>query len=34
MQHSINWPQGYIPGFTDNFCSNEVIVAGLRVEEV
>ncbi|WP_032093158.1 MULTISPECIES: polyketide cyclase [Pasteurellaceae] len=34
MQHSINWPQGYIPGFTDNFCSNEVIVAGLGVEEV
>lgn len=25
----IVWPAGYVPGFTDNFCSNEVIVTGL-----
>ncbi|MDO4247830.1 MAG: SRPBCC domain-containing protein [Neisseria sp.] len=34
MQNSINWPQEYTPGFTDNFCSNEVIVAGLSTAEV
>ena len=22
----IIWPEGYVPGFTDNYCSNEVIV--------
>lgn len=32
--HAINWPQGYIPGETDNFASNEVIVAGLGVADV
>ncbi|HWU03588.1 MAG TPA: SRPBCC domain-containing protein [Novosphingobium sp.] len=26
---AIHWPEGYVPGFTDNFASNEVIVAGL-----
>ncbi len=31
---SIQWPAGYVPGFTDNFCSNEVIVSGLSVEQV
>jgi len=30
----ILWPQGYVPGFTDNFCSNEVIVTGLTTAEV
>ena len=30
----IIWPDGYVPGFTDNFCSNEVIVAGLTAEDV
>lgn len=30
----ILWPAGYVPGFTDNFCSNEVIVTGLTVEDV
>lgn len=30
----IIWPLGYVPGFTDNFCSNEVIVSGLCVEDV
>ncbi len=32
--HAIHWPEGYVPGFTDNFCSNEVIVAGLTAAEV
>jgi hypothetical protein len=27
--NAIIWPQGYLPGFTENFVSNEVIVAGL-----
>ncbi len=30
----ILWPAGYVPGYTDNFCSNEVIVTGLTVDEV
>lgn len=30
----IIWPAGYVPGFTENFCSNEVIVAGLTVADV
>lgn len=30
----ILWPAGYVPGFTDNYCSNEVIVTGLTVEDV
>jgi hypothetical protein len=33
MNH-ISWPQGYVPGFADNFASNEVIVAGLCVADV
>jgi hypothetical protein len=32
--NAIHWPEGYVPGFTDNFCSNEVIVAGLSAAEV
>lgn len=32
--HAIIWPEGYTPGFTDNFVSNEVIVAGLSAIEV
>jgi hypothetical protein len=32
--NDIIWPDGYIPGFTDNFASNEMIVAGLSVAEV
>lgn len=31
---SIIWPKEYTPGFTDNYCSNEVIVAGLSVADV
>lgn len=30
----ILWPAGYVPGFTDNYCSNEVIVTGVTVEEL
>lgn len=30
----IIWPQGFVPGFTDNYCSNEVIVTGLTVADV
>lgn len=30
----ILWPAGYVPGFTDNYCSNEVIVTGLIVEDL
>ncbi|WP_298284781.1 SRPBCC domain-containing protein [Acidocella sp.] len=30
----ILWPAGYVPGFTDNYCSNEVIVAGLTTGEI
>ena len=34
MQNSIHWPEGYLPGFADNFASNELIVAGLNAEQV
>lgn len=30
----IVWPKGFVPGFTDNYCSNEVIVAGLNIDDV
>jgi hypothetical protein len=30
----ILWPQGYIPGFTDNYVSNEITVAGLSAAEI
>lgn len=32
--NAIQWPEGYIPGFTDNFCSNEVIVRGLSAADI
>jgi hypothetical protein len=32
--HAIQWPEGYLPGFSDNFASNEVIVAGLTAQQV
>ena len=32
--NEIFWPEDYIPGFTDNFASNEVIVAGLSAMDV
>ncbi|WDY59976.1 SRPBCC domain-containing protein [Pseudomonas sp. PSKL.D1] len=33
MNH-IHWPAGFIPGFADNFASNEVIVAGLSAADI
>ena len=32
--NEIIWPQGYLPGHTDNFASNEIIVPGLTVAAV
>src|SRR5208282_4952142 len=32
--NEIFWPEDYIPGFTDNFVSNEAIVAGLSASDV
>lgn len=32
--HEIIWPEGYLPGLTDNFASNEVIVFGLAAADV
>jgi hypothetical protein len=32
--NEIFWPEDYSPGFTDNFVSNEVIVAGLSAMDV
>lgn len=34
MANEIIWPEAYIPGFADNFASNEVIVAGLSAADV
>jgi hypothetical protein len=34
QMNAIIWPEDYTPGFTDNFASNEVIVAGLSASEV
>jgi hypothetical protein len=28
--NEIFWPKGYVPGFSDNVASNEIIVAGLN----
>lgn len=30
----IIWPDGYLPGLTDNYVSNEITVAGLSVADV
>ncbi len=32
--NEIIWPAGYVPGYTENYASNEVIVTGLSVEDV
>ena len=34
MQSAIIYPEGYLPGETDNFVSNEVIVKGLDIAAV
>ncbi|MFO1153174.1 MAG: SRPBCC domain-containing protein [Rhodospirillales bacterium] len=32
--HEISWPERFLPGTTDNFASNEIIVAALSVADV
>ena len=34
IQAAIIWPAGYLPGTTDNYVSNEVIIAGLSAAQV
>lgn len=34
MLNEIHWPEQYIPGTTDNFASNEVIVKNLDINQV
>ena len=34
MQNSIIWPENFTPGYTDNFCSNEVIIDNLDIHNV
>jgi len=32
--NEIIWPEGFLPGFTENFVSNEIIVAGLTAADI
>lgn len=32
--HAIHWPEGYLPGTTENFVSNEIIVAGFCAADI
>lgn len=32
--HAIHWPEGHLPGTTENFVSNEIIVAGLSATDI
>ncbi|WP_407704481.1 SRPBCC domain-containing protein [Winslowiella arboricola] len=32
--HAIFWPEAYLPGLTDNFASNEIIISGLSAADV
>lgn len=34
QQNAIHWPEGFMPGYTENFCSNEAIVAGLSAADI
>lgn len=34
QMNAIIWPDGYLPGTTENFVSNEVIVAGLSTADI
>ncbi|BBT68739.1 SRPBCC domain-containing protein [Kluyvera sp. M-M157-B] len=34
QQSAIVWPEGYLPGTTDNFASNEIIVSGLSAKDI
>lgn len=31
---AITWPDRYVPGTTDNFVSNEVVVKGVDVQRI
>lgn len=33
-QSAIVWPEGHLPGTTDNFASNEIIVSGLSAKQI
>jgi hypothetical protein len=33
-QSAINWPDRYLPGTTDNYVSNEIIVKNLSIQEI
>lgn len=32
--NAIVWPESFVPGYTDNFCSNEMIVKDLTVVDI
>lgn len=32
--HSIVWPKGYVPGYADNYVSNEMIIKDLSIDAV
>ena len=32
--NTIKWPEQYLPGTTDNYVSNEIIVSGLSADEI
>ncbi|MEE8808570.1 MAG: hypothetical protein SOI44_09160 [Lactimicrobium sp.] len=34
MLNDIHWPHDYLPGTTDNFASNEIIVKGITTKDV
>lgn len=34
QQSAIVWPEAYLPGTTDNFASNEIIVSGLTAKQI
>ena len=34
MTSEITWPEGYLPGLSDNFATNEKIVAGLKTADI
>jgi hypothetical protein len=34
QQSAIVWPEAYLPGTTDNFASNEIIVSGLTATDI
>ena len=34
QQSAIVWPEAYLPGTTDNFASNEIIVSGLTAADI